>query len=528
MTPERQRPLAGASSSSTFRLSENLKIRHWQRIGLERHRRSRRHFFAEAARNTLNARHEYSIVAGTGAGKTAMSAYIANNLFVEPVRPIEQATVWVPSAIVAERTVEVYRELFGIHLYLFDASKHAREEPLGYDGYVATYQGLIKNVRLHAALCAEKPTLAVLDEVHHLADGKSWGEAARHAFARARYILSLSGTPYRHDNRRFPFVVFEASEGDDGILRFKPDYEFTLGEAIKAGYCRDVLFHLFDGKVMIRRGNGQDDAVAVSFGEEVGDAIASDRLRGGVEYGSDIRRNVLRWALERIKADGRKVIIFLGGDARASVKATRDAKECLPAELESLGYSRDEMTIIVDSDPDAPRKMREFENSDRWILISVQMISEGADVPSLSAAIFLTNITTMQTTVQRIGRILRRRGDADPHRVAWAFFLGDERFIRLETEIRTAIRHEIDLSAIGRTDAKGGGGGGAVHRSEVVGIGGNFMGVASHGDFYSSQVIEETRQWLQRGHYPSTTSDCLAILEAEKLAESRRSSTSRH
>lgn len=52
-------------------------------------------------------------------------------------------------------------------------------------GYVATYAQVAARPRLHAARTAAKRALVILDEVHHVGDGLTWGDAVAEAFADA-------------------------------------------------------------------------------------------------------------------------------------------------------------------------------------------------------------------------------------------------------------------------------------------------------------------------------------------------------
>ena len=117
---------------------------------------------------------------------------------------------------------------------------------------------------------------------------------------------------------------------------------------------------------------------------------------------------MLRDALAECREQGRKVIIFLGGDSSSGVVPTEDATELLPAELRELGYDENDWDVVWGDDQKSQQKIDDFGKSDKWILISINMVSEGTDIPQISAAIFLTVVTAKLSVWQRIGRAVAR------------------------------------------------------------------------------------------------------------------------
>ena len=77
------------------------------------------------------------------------------------------------------------------------------------DGVVITYQQLLTSQEWFRKLCFDTRALIILDEVHHLANEAKWGEAVKHAFEHAVFVMSLSGTPFRHDGNQIPFQEYE-------------------------------------------------------------------------------------------------------------------------------------------------------------------------------------------------------------------------------------------------------------------------------------------------------------------------------
>ena len=89
-----------------------------------------------------------------------------------------------------------------------------RLDPNGYMGIVTTYAqlghvsketGNMVNAELLRKICADKPTMVIADEMHHLGQGKNWGDAFEMAFGQhAVARLMTSGTPFRSDSSTLP------------------------------------------------------------------------------------------------------------------------------------------------------------------------------------------------------------------------------------------------------------------------------------------------------------------------------------
>ena len=86
----------------------------------------------------------------------------------------------------------------------------------------------------------QKPTIVILDEIHHSGDNKAWGESIKAAFRDAHRVLGLSGTPFRGDDNQIPFVEYINGEA-------QAQFTYGYGDAIKDNFCRKVMFPSLDG-----------------------------------------------------------------------------------------------------------------------------------------------------------------------------------------------------------------------------------------------------------------------------------------
>lgn len=452
--------------------------------------------------------HRFTLVAGTGSGKTKAVGGLAAWLLNE--RLVDQIVFVCPSRSIRRKTQRDFKAFFNIDLRVFHKKKHEDGIPREVQGYILTYSHLMQDPTLHRRICARTPTLVVFDEIHHLGDDGTWGESAEEAFGKVPFVIGASGTPYRSDNRRIPFVTYEERADIEGVLQFKAEppfgYAYNLGRAVDDGVCRKPIFLFSGGTVRIRMGidtgvrevTFEDDGIAAE--------LSALRLRGAVKFGAATRKKMLSDALERCRAEGRKVIIFLGGDTEGEQTPTQDAREFLPMELADLGIMPSEFEVVTGDDPESHAKIDAFGASDKWILVSINMVSEGVDIPELSAAIFLTSITAKQTTVQRIGRVLRHRGDSEEFPDALIFMFADPVYRKITEEIETIIEHEVSLNRPRRTDAPGAGGNGeAKFRAEAIGIeGGEVVLMKVKTLELPMPVVEEAKRKLREMGLPHT------------------------
>lgn len=446
--------------------------------------------------------HRFCVYAGTGAGKTKAAGLIAGRML--NARRVTQVVVVSPTRTVLHKTRREFLKWFGIELAKFSKLKHAAGVPRMQQGYALTYQALMSDPVAHRRLCGAQ-TLVIFDEIHHLGDEGSWGEGAVEAFANVGYVLALTGTPFRSDNRPIPFVTYEREPGAP-LARFRAahptGYTYSLGRAVSDGVCRTPLFEFHSGEVVIRTpeaGELRTDFEDATISEK----NAAVRLRGVVTFGSPARRAILASALAACKREGRKVVIFLGGDTDGDETPTQDATLLLPQELEELGYDAAQYEIVTGDDPDAQAKIESFgPHPDKWILVTIKMVSEGTDIPEVSAAVFLTSIIAKQTTVQRVGRALRLTGEDDPHVTANIYMFGDSNLRAIAAEIDAEIKQEIDLQRKRReasAPAPAGPDDQRPRRAEVVCVGGGELSsVIMRGREYPAARVAAARERCQR------------------------------
>lgn len=425
--------------------------------------------------------------AAPGAGKTKYAAMVA-------MRALNRGhcdmIVYVcPNELICHSVVKTFRE-FGIHLTEWDSRIHKRHGlPASSHGAVLTYQALNESVPqwlLHQYLAGRK--LVIFDEIHHLAETLSWGMSAAAAFDYPQHlVLGLTGTPFRSDKKKMPFAEF--IEVSPGFFTLRVDFRYRFAEAVADGICRHPYFYWVNGDACI---DGQVHDLAQTKDQELANQVLSQLIRPGSSARKDFLRETLTH-LDSLGSDGpKKVIVFVGGDTRSAIKPIQDAEEFLPEELANLGVPRSQIISITKETQDAVGKIESFNTDHRKFLITINKVSEGVDIPSLDAAIFLSSVKTKSTLLQRIGRASRGKGRA------WFYMfqhylkvqLSEEMYEDIASEFRDRREQEGCSPRVGHGEKTNDSADAAGHAWH------NGLGV--HGCYFPKEVCDKTREELQR------------------------------
>ena len=306
----------------------------------------------------------------------------------------------------------------------------AGPEPRDRHGVAVTYQTVAAGPRVHRRRCADAPTLLIADEPHHMGDQAAWGRSTVAAFARARFRLLLSGTPFRTDDSPIPWVSYDA----DGLSA--PDFSYGYTDALLDRVCRPVTFHLNDGD-MEWMSDGRRRAADFTAGLPA--AEAARRLRTALDPDGDWIAHVLRDAvlrLERIRAGAHP-------DAGGLVVAAD--KEHAEALAERLGQVAGEWPEVVTSDAlDASARIARFAAGTGTWLVSVLMVSEGVDIPRLRVGVYATSARTELFFRQVVGRFTRRT-PVPREQMSHVFLPADPTLKRLAAEVEEERRHALTL-----------------------------------------------------------------------------------
>lgn len=305
-----------------------------------------------------------TVVMPTGTGKTetmlaTLAAYLPGTILIV-----------VPSAVLRDQTAKKFLT-FGLLRLLNNLSPHAPNPIVGViknrpkdesdlsifencNVVVATMSALSEESTLSLApRIADRVNTLIVDEAHHI--GASGWAAFREHFKNSK-VLQFTATPYRRDGK---------------LVDGKVIYEYPLRSAQQDGYFKKINFepvYEIDQEVA-------DETIA---------AVAVDKLRSDIASGKDHlmmarcmnieRAKAIHAIYERIAGDLNPVVIYSG------------AKDC----DENRG---------------------KVETRESRIIVCVNMLGEGYDLPQLKIAAVHDTHKSLAILLQFTGRFTRSSGE---------------------------------------------------------------------------------------------------------------------
>lgn len=381
-----------------------------------------------AARTAYHERapRDFLAVATPGAGKTAYALALARDLL--DARTVERVTVVCPTEHLKRQWADAGAR-WGIRLdptFTNASVSHAA----GFDGVAVTYAQVGLAPHLFAGRTRAKRTLVVLDEVHHAGDARTWGDGVAEAFEDATRRLALTGTPFRTDTSRIPFVDYV--EAADGTRRSRADYTYGYPDALADGVVRPVLFLAYSGSMRWRTRAG--DEVAARLGEPLTQDVTNQALRTALDPDGQWIPNVLAAADTRLTEVRRSV-----PDAGGLVIAT-DTTSARAYARTLATISGEKPVVVLSDEAGGSERIESFAaGRQRW-MVAVRMVSEGVDVPRLCVGVYATTTSTPLFFAQAVGRFVRSRRTGE---TASVFVPSVPRLLTFAAEIEVQRDHVI-------------------------------------------------------------------------------------
>lgn len=385
-----------------------VRLRAWQREAL--------------ARLEQSDSPDFLAVATPGAGKTTFALVAVRRALL--AHQVRRCVIVVPTQHLKLQWAHAAERL---HLHLDP------EWTAGYGALPSDVHGVVVTYQQVAAAPAAlrdlvRTSYAVLDEIHHAGETRSWGDGVRLAFGQAPRRLCLSGTPFRSDQSTIPFVRY------DGELAH-PDYEYGYGEALKDRLVvRPVYFPRINGHMEWSAPGGID--CAATFDDPLTRDLANQRLRTALDAGGEWLPSVLRQAHAQL-AHLRRTDATAGGLVIAMDQ--EHARSIAEIMYEQTGVFP---TVATSEDPSASRKIADFALGNTPWIVAVRMISEGVDIPRLRVGVYATNTVTELFFRQAVGRLVRWTGGPG-RQAAYMLIPDDQRLRTFATGIAEQRRHSL-------------------------------------------------------------------------------------
>jgi superfamily II DNA or RNA helicase len=335
------------------------------------------------------------------------------------------------------------------------AASNEPDPSRGLAGYVTTYQAIAAAPELHLAEIRRRPTLLVVDEVHHLPtlseyvstaapsagqapgsdEASVWSRALLPLLESATLRLLLSGTLERADGRRILWLPYMAGPeaGTDEVDLNAPGWVVIGYSRVQAVMERAVLpvtFGALDGEASWLQG-GRTATEETRLGPH--------RLSG--PYPNETTRPALFTALRTGFA---RELLQEAFRATRNLRARRRAERSLAADESARGLGKllvvapdqrsarrycemlrgwmpsaqaGQMVRLATSDErNAPEALAAFRlTAEPAILVTVAMAYEGMDAPEVAVVAALTHIRSRPWLEQMIARATR----VDPHAGAY-------------------------------------------------------------------------------------------------------------
>ena len=217
------------------------------------------------------------------------------------------------------------------------------------------------------------------------------------AFAAAHMRLLLSGTPFRSDRARIPWVEYSG----DGVC--EPDFAYAYPQAVRDGVCRSIEFRPLDGTISWEH-DGQE-FVARFSDERLEAPQRPRRLRASLDPTKPYLRTLLERAHDDLQSQ-REIVPDAAGLVVCDSQAHAMEVDRLLTEISG------ELPVLAMSDvPRAHQAIRAFATEQEQWIVSVRMVAEGVDIPRLGVIAWATASRTELMVRQVAGRALRGRPD---------------------------------------------------------------------------------------------------------------------
>ena len=382
-----------------------------------------------AVQKFLQGSGDFLVSAFPGTGKTRFTLHAIKGMLER--KDIKRVVIVVPTrALCAHWNEDAAR--FGLDI-TNEYENSDDEWPEFGHGMVVTYQAMAmaadewrKNIKKHG------PTLVVFDEVHHVGEGKAWGHHIPHACESSVRRLSLSGTPFRVDGYRIPFLTYN----DEGYV--VPDFDVAYIDALSAKMIRPIRFVRFDGQAVVDRADGSKVIDRKRLVDARNEWELSKTWEALCDPHGDTVPTLFKDANDELS---RQRLRMPDAAGIIHARSKRHADEYAKIMHRICG----EAPVVVHDDiPNAHQIIEEFGRSDKRWLIAVMMVSEGIDIPRALVSVYLSDIihAVAMWFLQVLARIIRKRTQNDSA-IATMFIPEIDAITviaeRLEEEIRIAL-----------------------------------------------------------------------------------------
>ena len=270
-------------------------------------------------------------------------------------------------------------------------------------GFVLTVQMLpsvINDINLYGQKFS---MMGCVDEAHHYGEGMSWDENAKAALAHCKFVVGLSGTPTRDDDKCILALDYLRN---DTLFYAAPSHTYHYEEALADGHVAPVVGRFIGGEIDKHHVDGRVETYKYSDGdyshmEGVNrQALMSERLRLSALESAEWQYAAVAEARKQLNACGSA---HPWGGLVACCR--QEQAKAVQAHIEST-YGEKCLLVVGDEQTEEAVALFSADTSYRWI-ISITKISEGISIDRLRVGVLLSNWTTRTNFDQLRGRLCR-------------------------------------------------------------------------------------------------------------------------
>lgn len=345
--------------------------------------------------------------AAPGAGKTLFAGMVFR--WLKAAGLVSRLVIVVPNRALVRQWAD---SLNGIKIPLDYEPRDGYEEIRDTLGLVVTYQSLARAAKGHEARMNAAPTLVVLDEVHHVADKRGWGDAVVRTIGdvtagsvHASGVLNMTGTLFRSTgDNRIGTVRYERVDVD-GVAKFQAqaDYSVPASRLIGVELRRPDLY-AYTGQVELVD-LVHETTITGDIADLEDQSQTNAAIRGAFESHS--------WA-EKFASEGLKMLSqqLATIDNRAPLKLLYVAQDIKTARIAADAINKvagkDFARLVTSDNKKALDTLRKAAKEPKpCAIVAVRMVTEGFDCPEVSVIAYASTISAVLFVAQMMARAMR-------------------------------------------------------------------------------------------------------------------------
>jgi len=326
-----------------------------------------------------------------------------------------------------------FREMIG-HDFKIRSSTNDDNPRRGLHGFVTTYQAIGQDDAQTVYFeIARQRYIVVLDEFHHVEQGGIWHQALKHIVKNASYLILMTGTLERGDEKKIAFIPYQKADEDSYIPDLESSdmhvIEYTRSDALSEKAIIPLKFYLSDGAAEWIDKEGlhmQIDSLAKEHRKNIASQAIFTVLNS--EYAFELLNKALhQWLKHKEKNPGSKLLVVTSNFKRAKIIIKTVQEYGLNAEIATSHRPTE-----------AAHAIKRFKMGYTEILVTIAMAYEGMDVPEISHICCLTNIRSTPWIEQMVARVVRIDRNAGPYESQTGFIFApdDVHFREIVNQIR--------------------------------------------------------------------------------------------